>query len=48
MSVKQIALVSALISINFIMSDKVSQTFLAKMGAILVTGEFSHRQSISN
>ena len=33
------ALVSALISINFILFDKVSQTFLANMVAILNTGE---------
>ena len=34
------ALVSALISINFILFDKVSQTFLEKMVAILDIGEF--------
>ena len=34
------ALVSALISINFILFDMVSQTFLAKMVAILDIGEF--------
>ena len=34
------ALVSALISINFILFDKVSQTFLAKMVAIMDIGEF--------
>ena len=34
------ALVSALISINFILFDKVSQTFWAKMVAILDIGEF--------
>ena len=34
------ALVSALISINFILFDKVSQIILAKMMAILVIGEF--------
>ena len=34
------ALVSALISINFILFDKVSQTFLSKMVAILDIGEF--------
>ena len=33
------ALVSALININFILFDKVSQTFLANMVAILDTGE---------
>ena len=43
------ALVSVLISINFILFDKVSQTFLAKMVVILDIGEFcSPRQSISN
>ena len=34
------ALVSALISINFILFDMVSQTFLAKMLVILDIGEF--------
>ena len=33
------ALVSALININFILFDKVSQTFLANMVALLDTGE---------
>ena len=40
------ALVSALININFILFDMVSQTFLAKIVAIL--GSFAHLQSISN
>ena len=34
------AFVSALFSINFILCDKVSQTFLAKIMAILDIGEF--------
>ena len=36
----RVAFVSALFSINFILCDKVSQTFLEKIVAILDNGEF--------
>ena len=41
-------LVSALVTINFILFDMVSQTFLAKWWPYCILGCFAHRQSISN